>query len=195
MRWPVNIDNIDIEDRTYSAIFKFYNNVGKKFINAYSREDINKLIEKKFLPITKLDKTRLISDPGLNKWKGYGRVVIGKWHFAIDIKDNKVVVVDACHQQNMHNNKTLIELFEEDLKNYSDKVKNLTLPHTPGNPYFMRVELNDSCFYMKRISEENYFKCKDDDNFAHRLAERIFKDEIQYIDQSREQLESRGFKI
>ena len=48
---------------------------------------------------------------------------------------------------------------------------------------------------MKEITEDNYFKCKDDTNFAYKLAEDVFKNEIQYIEQSKEQLESRGFKL
>ena len=59
----------------------------------------------------------------------------------------------------------------------------------------MRVELNDCCFYMKKISGENYLKCKDNSKFAYKLAEELFKDEILYVEQSKEQLESRGFKL
>lgn len=194
MRWPENIE-FEIEYKVYDEISKFYHNVGYKYINTYGREEINKLIENKFAPLLHVSKNKLLSDPFLDRWKGYGRIVIDKWNFAIDIKGNKAIIVDACHAQNMHNNKNLIDLFEKDLQGYSDKVKNLTLPHIPGNPYFMRVELNDCCFYMKEITEDNYFKCKDDTNFAYKLAEYIFKNEIQYIEQSKEQLESRGFKL
>lgn len=194
MRWPENIE-FEIEYKVYDEISKFYHNVGYKYINTYGREEINKLIENKFAPLLHVSKNKLLSDPFLDRWKGYGRIVIDKWNFAIDIKGDKAIIVDACHAQNMHNNKTLIELFEKDLQGYSDKVKNLTLPHTPGNPYFMRVELNDCCFYMKKITEENYFKCKDDSKFAYKLAEELFVDEIQYIEQSQELLDSRGFKL
>lgn len=194
MRWPENIE-FTIGYKVYNEISKFYNNVGYKYINTYGREEINNLIENKFAPLLNVNKNKLISDPFLDRWKGYGRIVIDKWNFAIDIKGDKAIIVDACHAQNMHNNKTLIELFEKDLQGYSDKVKNLTLPHTPGNPYFMRVELNDCCFYMKKITEENYFKCKDDSKFAYKLAEELFVDEIQYIEQSQELLDSRDFKL
>lgn len=194
MRWPENIE-FTIGYKVYNEISKFYNNVGYKYLNTYGREEINNLIENKFAPLLNVNKNKLISDPFLDRWKGYGRIVIDKWNFAIDIKGDKAIIVDACHAQNMHNNKTLIELFEKDLQGYSDKVKNLTLPHTPGNPYFMRVELNDCCFYMKKITEENYFKCKDDSKFAYKLAEELFVDEIQYIEQSQELLDSRGFKL
>ena len=66
MRWPENIEHVVIDDKTYSEIFKFYNNVGKKYINTYGREEINKLIRNNFYPITKLDNTKLLSDPILD---------------------------------------------------------------------------------------------------------------------------------
>ena len=195
MRWPEDFE-IKVNHKVYDEISKFYYNVSLKYLHTYGYEEIDKLIKNNVNKIRSININKLLSDPILDKWKNYSRVVVDKWNFAIDIKGDKAIIVDACHAQNMHNNKTLIELFERDLQNYSDKVKNLTLPpHIPGNSYFMRVELNDCCFYMKKISGENYLKCKDDSKFAYKLAEELFKDEILYVEQSKEQLESRGFKL
>jgi len=194
MRWPEDFE-IDVNHKVYDEISKFYYNVSLKYLHTYGYEEIDKLIKNNINKIRSINANSLLCEPLLDKWENYSRVVVDKWNFAIDIKDNKVIIVDACHAQNMHNNKTLVDVLKKDLQGYSDKVKNLTLPHTPGNPYFMRVELNDNCFYMKKIAEKNYIKCKNDTNFAYRLAEQLFKDEIQYLEQSKELLDTRGFKI
>lgn len=194
MRWPEDFE-IKVNHKVYDEISKFYYNVSLKYLHTYGYEEIDKFIKNNVNKIRSINTSKHLSEPFLDRWKNYSRIVIDKWNFAIDIKGNKAIIVDACHAQNMHNNKNLIDLFEKDLQGYSDKVRNLTLPHIPGNPYFMRVELNDCCFYMKKITEENYFKCKDDSNFAYKLAEELFVDEIQYIEQSQELLDSRGFKL
>lgn len=81
-----------------------------------------------FNSINNLHGYKLISDSILDKWKGFGRVVVGQWHFAIDIKGNKVTVVDACHQQNMTNNHTIAEMFEADLNTQVQRITDITFP-------------------------------------------------------------------
>lgn len=91
MRWPENY-KIKIKNKALAAIASFYKNVGKKNVNSYGEEEIQKLIRNNIKSISKISHTNLISDPILDKWRGYGRVNIGKWNFAIDIKGNKVIL-------------------------------------------------------------------------------------------------------
>ena len=98
MRWPGNY-KIEIKHEVYAKISKFYDNVGRKYINSYGYEEIDKLIKNNIRQIRNINHTKLLSDPILDKWKDLGRIVIGKWHFAIDVKGNKVIVTDACHEK------------------------------------------------------------------------------------------------
>lgn len=178
MRWPENIENIFIEDKTYTEIFKFYQNVSKKYTNIYSRDEINKLIKNSFSPITQLKNSKLITDPLLDKWKGLGRIVIGKWNFAIDIKDNKIIVVDACHQQNMTNNKTMEELFEEDLHSITPRITEITFPPYRNNHYFIRCKIDGEQQFMKAIKPELFYKYKNDELTKYQLAEQCYAKEL-----------------
>ena len=49
-----------------------------------------------------IEQTLLRREPTLERWKGYYMANTDKWYFAYIIKDNTIIVVDACHAQNMH---------------------------------------------------------------------------------------------
>ena len=195
MRWPENIENIFIEDKTYSEIFKFYQNVSKKYTNIYSRDEINKLIKNSFSPITQLKNNKLIADPLLDKWKGLGRVVIGKWNFAIDIKDNKIIVVDACHQLNMTNNKSMEDLFEEELNASTPRITDITFPPARNNRYFIRCKIDGEQQFMKEIATELLDNYKNDRITKYQLAERCYDKELKEDRMNLEQFLHKGRKI
>lgn len=42
-------------------------------------------------------------EPTIRRWQGYYMGNTDKWYYAYIIQDDMIVVVDACHAQNMHN--------------------------------------------------------------------------------------------
>lgn len=40
--------------------------------------------------------------PTISRWKNYYMAKAGKWYFAYIVEDDTIIVVDACHAQNMH---------------------------------------------------------------------------------------------
>lgn len=99
MRWPVNYKLI-IKQSALDKIAQFYKSMGQKYMNTYGFEEIDKVIRNNIQSMRLINNNKLLSEPMLEQWGSYNRVVIGKWHFAIDIKDDNVYVVVACHEQN-----------------------------------------------------------------------------------------------
>lgn len=177
MRWPEDY-NVEVSYKVYNEISKFYDNVGLKYLHTYSFKEIDKLIKEHIKSISNINHTKLISNPILEKWKGYGRVVIGKWNFALDIKDNKVIVVDACHQQNMANKKTVAELFEEDLSTQVPRITHITLPSSRENRHFIHCKIDGERQPMKVIHPNIYKKYKNGEMTLYQLAERCYAKEL-----------------
>ena len=52
--------------------------------------------------IYKIERTLLRRIPTINRWQGYYMANTDKWYYAYKIEGDTVIVVDACHAQNMH---------------------------------------------------------------------------------------------
>lgn len=66
-------------------IRSFYNNVAKKYRHVYD-----------------IEKTLLRRKPTIYRWQGYHMANKDKWYYAYIIVDDAIVILDACHAQNMH---------------------------------------------------------------------------------------------
>jgi hypothetical protein len=51
--------------------------------------------------IYEIEKTLLRRKPTIRRWQGYHMANTDKWYYAYIILDDMIVVVDACHAQNM----------------------------------------------------------------------------------------------
>lgn len=177
MRWPENI-KLKVKQKVLKEISRFYENVGLKYNNIYGREEIRKLILENLKKPNQINHSKFLTDPVLEKWKGYGRVLIGKWNFAIDIKDNKVIIVDACHQQNMTNDRSLTELFEEDLNIRIPRITNITIPPARDNRHFIHCKIDGERQPMKVINPDIYRLYEKEEMTLYQLAERCYAKEL-----------------
>ena len=40
--------------------------------------------------------------PTLSRWNGLSMAKAGRWYYAYTVSGDVVIIVDACHEQNMH---------------------------------------------------------------------------------------------
>jgi len=80
----------------------FYRNVSKKYRHTYSEELMKKNADDAIDSMFQIEKTLLRREPSILKWTGYHMANTDKWYFAYTIEGDTIVVVDACHAQNMH---------------------------------------------------------------------------------------------
>ena len=177
MRWPEDY-KITVSHPVLEKIAEFYKNVGRNHVYTYGEEEIDKLIKNNIQKIRDINSTKLISDPILDKWNGMGRIVIGKWHFAIDIKGNKVIVADACHEQNMTDQRNIVELFEEDLNTPQPRITGITFPPSRNNRHFIRCRIAGEQQFLKEIPIKVYQEYKDGKITRYQLAEKCYAKEL-----------------
>ena len=85
-----------------AKIRAFYNNVGIKYRNTYSYEDMERNIRDAFFAIYAIERTLPRRRPTISRWEGYYMANTDKWYYAYRIEGNTITVVDTCHAQNMH---------------------------------------------------------------------------------------------
>lgn len=92
-----------ISRQCFKEISKFYYHVARKYKHTYSEELMHKNIDDAIDSMYKIEKSLPRRRPTLSKWIGMMMANTDKWYFAYIIEENDtVVVVDACHAQNMH---------------------------------------------------------------------------------------------
>ena len=90
-----------IKKRCFQKINSFYRNVSIKYKHTYSEELMHKNADDAFDSIYKIERTLLRRSPTIARWAGYHMAHTEKWYFAYIIKGDTIIVVDACHAQNM----------------------------------------------------------------------------------------------
>lgn len=85
-------------------INSFYRNVSKKYKHTYSEDFMHKNADEAFDSIFQIEKSLLRRKPTIDRWNGYYMANTDKWYFAYMIVGDEIIVVDACHAQNIHNN-------------------------------------------------------------------------------------------
>lgn len=94
--------NYRIKKRCLSKITTFYRNVSKKYKHTYSQELMEKNVHDAFDSIYQIEKTLLRRQPTISRWAGYYMANTDKWYFAYTIMGDMIIIEDACHAQNMH---------------------------------------------------------------------------------------------
>ena len=94
--------NYRIKKRCLSKITTFYRNVSKKYKHTYSQELMEKNVHDAFDSIYQIEKTLLRRQPTISRWAGYSMANTDKWYFAYTIMGDMIIIEDACHAQNMH---------------------------------------------------------------------------------------------
>ncbi len=82
-------------------IRSFYNNVAKKYKHTYSKWLMHKNIDDSIDAMYQIERTLLRREPTIARWTGYYMANTDKWYYAYKIEANTIIIVDACHAQNM----------------------------------------------------------------------------------------------
>ena len=91
-----------LKKRCLQKVARFYHNVSKKYKHTYSEELLHHNIDNAINSVFQIEHTILRREPTIKRWEGYYMAHAGKWYFAYTIEGEKIVVHDACHAQNMH---------------------------------------------------------------------------------------------
>ena len=92
-----------ISKQCFRKISTFYHNVANKYKHTYSKELMHKNIDDAIDSMYEIERTLLRRQPTISRWLGYYMANTDKWYFAYIIEDDEtVIIVDACHAQNMH---------------------------------------------------------------------------------------------
>ena len=83
-------------------IFSFYQNVAKKYLHTYDKDDLKRNVYDALQSIYEIERTLLRRKPTIARWAGYHMANTDKWYFAYTIDGDTITIVDACHAQNMH---------------------------------------------------------------------------------------------
>lgn len=88
--------------RAAAKIRGYYQNVAKKYRHAYSYEDMDRNVRDAFFAIYAIERTLPRRRPTVSRWADYHMANTAKWYYAYKIDGDTIMVVDACHAQNMH---------------------------------------------------------------------------------------------
>lgn len=93
-----------IKPIVYKIIDSFYDNVSQKYCNTYSMELMLTNMYNAYDSIYLIENGLLRRKPTIERWKNKGCYMANtkKWYFLYKIEGDTIVVVDACHCQNMH---------------------------------------------------------------------------------------------
>ena len=91
-----------IRKRCAQKITTFYRNVSKKYKHTYSQELMEKNVHDAYDSMFQIERTLLRREPTISQWAGYHMANTDKWYFAYTIDGDTIIVVDARHAQNMH---------------------------------------------------------------------------------------------
>ena len=91
-----------IKPRAARKIYTFYGNVAKKYRHTYDKNDYKRNVRDALTSVYDIERKLLRRTPTLKRWAKYHMANTDKWYFAYTIKDDTIIIVDACHAQNMH---------------------------------------------------------------------------------------------
>lgn len=91
-----------ISMQCYQKIYSFYYNVALKYRHTYSEELMLRNIDDAIDSMYQIERTLLRRQPTIVEWLGLYMANTDKWYFAYTIENDLIVIVDACHAQNMH---------------------------------------------------------------------------------------------
>jgi hypothetical protein len=88
--------------RALGKIRSFYGNVAKKYRHTYSYEDMERNVRDATLSIYGIEACLVRREPTIARWQGLHMANTDRWYYAYRIEGDTIIVVDACHAQNMH---------------------------------------------------------------------------------------------
>ena len=90
-----------------NKILSFYSNVAKKYKHTYDIKDLERNISDAVMNAHLIEKSLPPRKPTLSRWleQGYHMANTDKWYYAYIIDGDTITIQDACHEQNMHNDK------------------------------------------------------------------------------------------
>jgi len=97
-----------VKARAQRKIRLFYQNVARKYRHTYDIDDFIRNVQNAVFGIYQIEKTLLRREPTLTRWAGYHMANKGKWYYAYIIEGDTIIVVDACHAQNMRSSESSI---------------------------------------------------------------------------------------
>jgi hypothetical protein len=74
-----------------------------KYRHTYSFEDMERNVHDAVFSVYRIENGLPRRMPIIERWKNYYMANTDKWYYAYVIDGNNIMVVDACHVQNMHN--------------------------------------------------------------------------------------------
>ena len=95
----------EISRQCYEKIYEFYYHVALKYRHTYSEELMHKNIDDAIDSMYQIERTLLRRQPTITRWIGFNMANTDTWYFAYAIEDKTIIIVDACHAQNMHDDK------------------------------------------------------------------------------------------
>ena len=97
-----NSYNYNIWRRVHRKIQSYYTNVARKYKNTYSREMMKKNLRDAEYAMYFIEDGLARRVPTMARWSGYYMAHAKKWYYAYKIEGNNIIIVDACHERNMH---------------------------------------------------------------------------------------------
>lgn len=85
-------------------IRRFYWNVFMKYRHTYSYSNMESNVNQTIDAIYLIERSLLRRRPTLTRWqnKGWYMAHAGTWYYAYTINGDTIIIEDACHSQNMH---------------------------------------------------------------------------------------------
>lgn len=138
--------NYLINEAVYERIWSFYSNVAKKYKHTYSYEDLEADYKSACHSIYKIENGLLRRKPTISRWKGLFMANTKKWYYAYRIEGDTIYVEDACHAQNMHEERLrILNIINETLNERMTHEKTRKVRHHA-------IPLGE---HMKRLDEAN----------------------------------------
>jgi hypothetical protein len=91
-----------VKRQCIAKIVDFYHHVARKYKHTYSKELMHKNIDDAIDSMYQIERTLLRRQPSVKRWLGLNMANTDTWYFAYTIENDTIIIVDACHAQNMH---------------------------------------------------------------------------------------------
>lgn len=88
--------------RVVGKIRSFYGNVARKYRHTYSYEDMERNVRDAVLSVYQIEESLPRREPTISRWAGCYMANTDRWYYAYRIDGDTIIVMDACHAQNMH---------------------------------------------------------------------------------------------
>ena len=93
--------NYIVKPRAQQKVYSFYHNVARKYKHTYDLDYFMRNVRSAIDSMYQIERTLLRREPIIPRWIGYYMANTDKWYFAYIMSGNTIIIVDACHAQNM----------------------------------------------------------------------------------------------